>query len=153
LFGAQFPLSNAALDSLVDNFDLTVKFVFLKTNPDLSLFSEKSMELIDLSLSWVFVVSWVFAKDDFFKTSDSLSAPFVDLSVPVIVGEDESLVVSVVLLVDFVDVELVVEVTSIDFFFGTGLEASVTTMVPVNIESFDTAKSEFGAWGTWQTDT
>merc|ERR1719466_704617 len=95
------------------------------------------MELIDLSLGWVFVVSWVFAKDDFFKTSDSLSAPFVDLSVPVIVGEDEPLVVSVVLLVDFV--------------FGTGLEASVTTMVPVNIESFDTAKSELGTWSTWQT--
>merc|ERR1712183_1004642 len=111
------------------------------------------MELIDLSLSWVFVVSWVFAKDDFFKTSDSLSAPFIDLSVPVIVGEDESLVVSVVLLADFVDVGLVVEVTSINFFFGTGLEASVTTMVPVNIESFDTAKSEFGTWSTWQTDT
>merc|ERR1712202_47133 len=35
-----------------------------------------------MGLSWVFVVSWVFAKDDFFKTSDSLSAPFVDLSVP-----------------------------------------------------------------------
>merc|ERR1712183_111021 len=101
------------------------------------------MELIDLSLSWVFVVSWVFAKDDFFKTSNSLSAPFVDLSVPVVVSEDKSLVVSVVFLVD-----LVVEVTSIDLFFGTGLEASVTTMVPVNVESFDTAKSEFGAWGT-----
>ena len=62
------------------------------------------------------VVSWVFAKDDFFKTSDSLSAPFVDLSVPVMVSKDESLVVSVVLLVDFVDVELVVEVTSINLF-------------------------------------
>merc|ERR1719427_2175908 len=110
------------------------------------------MELIDLSLSWVFVVSWVFAKDDLFKTSDSLSAPFIDLSVPVVVSEDEPLVVSVVFLVDFVDVELVVEETSIDFFFGTGIEASVTTMVPVNIESFDTAKSEFSAWGTWQTD-
>ena len=59
----------------------------------------------------------MFAKDDFFKTSDSLSAPFVDLSVPVIVSEDESLVVSVVLLVDLVDVELVVEVTSIDLFW------------------------------------
>merc|ERR1719427_1889018 len=57
------------------------------------------MELIDLSLSWVFVVSWVFAKDDFFKTSNSLSAPFVDLSVPVVVSEDKSLVVSVVFLV------------------------------------------------------
>lgn len=153
MFGAQFPLSNAALDSLVDAFDLTVKFVFLEMDPDLSLFSEKSMELIDLSLSWVFVVSWVFAKDDLFKTSDSLSAPFVDLSVPVMVSKDKSLVVSVVFLVDFVDVELVVEETSIDLFFWTGLEASVTTMVPVNLESSDTAKSEFGVWGTWQTDT
>ena len=63
------------------------------------------------------VVSWVFAKNDLFKTSNSLSAPFVDLSVPVIVGEDETLVVSVVLLVDFVDVELVVEVTSINLFY------------------------------------
>ena len=58
----------------------------------------------------------MFAKDDFFKTSNSLSAPFVDLSVPVVVSEDKSLVVSVVFLVDFVDVELVVEETSIDLF-------------------------------------
>ena len=59
----------------------------------------------------------MFAKDDLFKTSDSLSSPFIDLSVPVMVSEDESLVVSVVFLVDFVDVELVVEETSIDLFY------------------------------------
>ena len=37
---------------LVVAFDLTVEFVFLETDPDLSLFSEEIMELVDLGLSW-----------------------------------------------------------------------------------------------------
>jgi len=129
---------------LVVAFDLTVEFVFLETDPDLSLFSEEIMELVDLSLSWGFVVSWVLAQDDLFKTNQSFSAPFIDLSVPFSVVQDKFSVVSVVFLVDFLDVVLVVEVTSIDLFFWTGLEASVTAVVPVGLESTDTAKSEFG---------
>jgi len=129
---------------LVVAFDLTVEFVFLETDPDLSLFSEEIMELVDLSLSWGFVVSWVLAQDDLFKTNQSFGAPFIDLSVPFSVVQDKFSVVSVVFLVDFLDVVLVVEVTSIDLFFWTGLEASVTAVVPVGLESTDTAKSEFG---------
>ncbi len=129
---------------LVVAFDLTVEFVFLETDPDLSLFSEEIMELVDLSLSWGFVVSWVLAQDDLFKTNQSFAAPFIDLSVPFSVVQDKFSVVSVVFLVDFLDVVLVVEVTSIDLFFWTGLEASVTAVVPVGLESTDTAKSEFG---------
>lgn len=129
---------------LVVAFDLTVEFVFLETDPDLSLFSEEIMELVDLSLSWGFVVSWVLAQDDLFKTNQSFSAPFIDLSVPFSVVQDKFSVVSVVFLVDFLDVVLVVEDTSIDLFFWTGLEASVTAVVPVGLESTDTAKSEFG---------
>jgi len=129
---------------LVVAFDLTVEFVFLETDPDLSLFSEEIMELVDLSLSWGFVVSWVLAQDDLFKTNQSFSAPFIDLSVPFSVVQDKFSVVSVVFLVDFLDVVLVVEDTSIDLFFWTGLEASVTAVVPVGLESSDTAKSEFG---------
>jgi len=128
---------------LVVAFDLTVEFVFLETDPDLSLFSEEIMELVDLSLSWGFVVSWVLAQDDLFKTNQSFSAPFIDLSVPFSVVQDKFSVVSVVFLVDFLDVVLVVEDTSIDLFFWTGLEASVTAVVPVGLESSDTAKSEF----------
>merc|ERR1719427_309112 len=136
------------------------------------------MELIDLSLGWVFVVSWVFAKDDFFKTSNSLSAPFVDF---VCAGRckrrqvlgckrciscrfrrfvcasrckrRQVLGCKRCISCRFRRRRIGIEVTSIDLFFGTGLKASVTTMVPVNVESFDTAKSEFDAWGTWQTDT
>jgi len=129
---------------LVVAFDLTVEFVFLETDPDLSLFSEEIMELVDLSLSWGFVVSWVLAQDDLFKTNQSFGAPFIDLSVPFSVVQDKFSVVSVVFLVDFLDVVLVVEVTSIDLFFWTGLEASVTAVVPVGLESTDTAKSKFG---------
>jgi len=129
---------------LVVAFDLTVEFVFLETDPDLSLFSEEIMELVDLSLSWGFVVSWVLAQDDLFKTNQSFGAPFIDLSVPFSVVQDKFSVVSVVFLVDFLDVVLVVEDTSIDLFFWTGLEASVTAVVPVGLESSDTAKSEFG---------
>jgi len=129
---------------LVVAFDLTVEFVFLETDPDLSLFSEEIMELVDLSLSWGFVVSWVLAQDDLFKTNQSFGAPFIDLSVPFSVVQDKFSVVSVVFLVDFLDVVLVVEDTSIDLFFWTGLEASVTAVVPVGLESTDTAKSEFG---------
>jgi len=129
---------------LVVAFDLTVEFVFLETDPDLGLFSEEIMELVDLSLSWGFVVSWVLAQDDLFKTNQSFGAPFIDLSVPFSVVQDKFSVVSVVFLVDFLDVVLVVEVTSIDLFFWTGLEASVTAVVPVGLESTDTAKSEFG---------
>jgi len=128
---------------LVVAFDLTVEFVFLETDPDLSLFSEEIMELVDLSLSWGLVVSWVLAQDDLFKTNQSFSAPFIDLSVPFSVVQDKFSVVSVVFLVDFLDVVLVVEDTSIDLFFWTGLEASVTAVVPVGLESSDTAKSEF----------
>jgi len=129
---------------LVVAFDLTVELVFLETDPDLGLFSEEIMELVDLSLSWGFVVSWVLAQDDLFKTNQSFSAPFIDLSVPFSVVQDKFSVVSVVFLVDFLDVVLVVEDTSIDLFFWTGLEASVTAVVPVGLESTDTAKSEFG---------
>jgi len=129
---------------LVVAFDLTVEFVFLETDPDLSLFSEEIMELVDLSLSWGLVVSWVLAQDDLFKTNQSFSAPFIDLSVPFSVVQDKFSVVSVVFLVDFLDVVLVVEDTSIDLFLSTGLEASVTAVVPVGLESTDTAKSEFG---------
>jgi len=129
---------------LVVAFDLTVEFVFLETDPDLSLFSEEIMELVDLSLSWGFVVSWVLAQDDLFETNQSFSAPFIDLSVPFSVVQDKFSVVSVVFLVDFLDVVLVVEDTSIDLFLSTGLEASVTAVVPVGLESTDTAKSEFG---------
>jgi len=144
LFGAQFPLFDAGVPFLVEAFDLTVEFVLLETDPDLSLFSEEIMELVDLSLSWGFVVSWVFAQDDLFKTNQSFTAPFIDLSVPFSVSQDEFSVVTFEFLVDFVDVELVWEETSNNLFFSTGLEVSVTAVVPVGLESTDTAKSEFG---------
>jgi len=153
LFGAQFPLFDAGVPFLVEAFDLTVELVFLEFDPDLGLFSEEVVELVDLSLSWLFVVSWVLAQDDLFETDQSFTAPFVDLSVPLGVSQDELSVVTFVLLVDFVDVELVWEETSNDLFFFAGLEASVTAVAPVGLESTDTAKSEFGGWGAWQTDT
>ena len=56
------------------------------------------------------------AQDDLFKTNQSFGAPFIDLSVPFSVVQDKFSVVSVVFLVDFLDVVLVVEVTSIDLF-------------------------------------
>ena len=62
------------------------------------------------------VVSWVLAQDDLFETDQSFTAPFVDLSVPLGVSQDELSVVTFVLLVDFVDVELVWEETSDDLF-------------------------------------
>merc|ERR1719457_272547 len=102
------------------------------------------MELVDLSLSWLFVVSWVLAQDDLFETDQSFTTPFVDLSVPFGVSQDEFSVVTFVLLVDLVDVELVWEETSDDLLFFAGLETSVTAVAPVGLESSDTAKSEFG---------
>jgi len=144
LFGAQFPLLDTGVPFLVVAFDLTVEFVFLETDPDLGLFSEEIMELVDLSLSWLFVVSWVLAQDDLFETDQSFTAPFVDLSVPFSVSEDELSVVTFVLLVDLVDVVLVREETSNDLFFSTGFEASVTAVAPVGLKSTDTAKSELG---------
>ena len=65
------------------------------------------------------VVSWVFAQDDLFKTDQSFSAPFIDLSVPFSVSQDEFSVVTFVFLVDFVNVELVWEETSNDLFYKT----------------------------------
>jgi len=146
-------LFDAGVPFLVEAFDLTVEFVFLEFDPDLGLFSEEIMELVDLSLSWLFVVSWVLAQDDLFETDQSFAAPFVDLSVPFGVSQDEFSVVTFEFLVDLVNVELVREETSNDLFFFAGLEASVTAVAPVGLESADTAKSEFGGWGAWQTDT
>ena len=62
------------------------------------------------------VVSWVLAQDDLSETDQSFTAPFVDLSVPLSVSQDGLSVVTFVLLVDFVDVELVWEETSNDLF-------------------------------------
>ena len=66
MFGAQFPLFDAGVPFLVEAFDLTVEFVFLETDPDLSLFSEEIMELVDLSLSWGSVIN-------IYKNTDKIS--------------------------------------------------------------------------------
>ena len=69
-----------------------------------------------ISESYKLVISWVLAQNDLFETDQSFTAPFVDLSVPFGVSQDEFSVVTFVLLVDFVDVELVWEETSDDLF-------------------------------------
>ena len=69
-----------------------------------------------ISKSYKLVVSWVLAQDDLFETDQSFATPFVDLSVPLGVSQDEFSVVTFVLLVNLVDVVLVREKTSNDLF-------------------------------------
>ena len=71
------------------------------------------------SIRYKLVVSWVFAQDDLFETDQSFRAPFIDLSVPFSVSQDEFSVVTFEFLVDFVDVELVWEETSDNLFYKT----------------------------------
>ena len=69
-----------------------------------------------ISESYKLVISWVLAQNDLFETDQSFTAPFVDLSVPFGVSQDEFSVVTFVLLVNLVDVVLVREKTSNDLF-------------------------------------
>ena len=69
-----------------------------------------------ISKSYKLVVSWVLAQDDLFETDQSFTAPFIDLSVPFGVSQDEFSVVTFEFLVDLDDVELVWEETSDDLF-------------------------------------